>query len=630
MSNIPTSNNNCVALSPKLDAFDNIFVGDTEYRLDSRGLPIPVGLVVIEMRSGEELVLDRRQLLALRRLPFDGSKRSLFVAFNASAEMLSFLQLGLSLPVNVIDPFILTAALTNGSKQWPHRKFRPGLLTALQLFGLRGIESEEKKAMVELILSKDTYTPEEWTLISTYCRSDVVATCALLLTQIDQIDLHLSLHWGRFMKTIARQEQLGLPVDTLELERFNSNWPALKLDAIRRYGVEHFYDGTHFVEQRLEDYVLARGWVDWPRTPTGKLETKQATIGRQAELHPELQPLAHVRSALTDLRLSNLINSVGSDGYARCALRPFHTITGRNQPQARDRIFLPALPSWLHGLLKPPLGFALLELDWATQEVGIMAALSGDPNMIADYMKGDCHTAFAVRAALIDTEIDEETRAEIRNKQAKPVVLGSNYGMTAYGIRAKTKRSLDWCRHIYRQHHVIYSVFHSWLDDVVTQARFDQHIESVNGWPLCVHGDTSDGTLLNFPAQSGGADMMRHAAIASTEQGIPVCCSVHDSFKVLAPIGDVERISGQMDVIMRSAGAVITGSFEIPAELKSVVCYPDRQASVWTAKDKGLRMWVEIQGRLGSGELPEISQDQAQEDQIRDDEDAEANTSKAG
>ena len=57
--------------------------------------------------------------------------------------------------------------------------------------------------------------------------------------------------------------------------------------------------------------------------------------------------------------------------------------------------------------------------------------------MIADYLAGDCHTGFALRAALITAETDEEEQALIRNKQAKPVVLGSNYGMSAYGIRGR-------------------------------------------------------------------------------------------------------------------------------------------------------------------------------------------------
>jgi len=309
---------------------------------------------------------------------------------------------------------------------------------------------------------------------------------------------------------------------------------------------------------------------------------------------------------MTDLRMSKIANSIGADGYARCPLRPFSTITARNAPGARDKSFIPALPAWLSGVLRPPPGFALLDFDWVTQEVGIMAALSRDANMIADYRAGDCHTAFAIRASLSDADTDEETRAIIRNKQAKPVVLGSNYNMGPYGIRAKTKRSLDWCRHIYRQHRVIYSTFHAWIDDVVTQARFDQRLTSVNGWPLEVHSGTRDGTLMNYPAQSSGSDLMRHAAIAAVESGIAVCCSVHDSFKVLAPLESVKRTVKDMDEIMRAAGAAITGSFEIPAEIKLPVRSPQRQADLWTSKDKGFRTWVEIQARLGSGELPEV------------------------
>jgi DNA polymerase-1 len=293
---------NSVALSPELDRFDEINIGDFEYRLDRNGLPIPVCMVSIELRTGREVVLSREQLLAERRAPFDTGTRSLFGAFNANADLLCFLRLGWPMPAHVIDPFVLTAALTNGTRQWPHR-FRPGLLTALKLFGLEGIESEEKKATVELILANETYTNEQWTQIATYCRSDVVATCALLLEQLDKVDLGLALHWGRFQKAVAIQEQLGLPVDVIELDRLLTNRGALKRDAIRRYGVEYFYDGTRFVEQRLEDLILRNGWdTDWPRTPMGKFETKLQTITRRAEQHPDLKPLSHVRSVLCDLR----------------------------------------------------------------------------------------------------------------------------------------------------------------------------------------------------------------------------------------------------------------------------------------------------------------------------------------
>ena len=425
-----------------------------------------------------------------------------------------------------------------------------------------------------------------------------------------------ALHWGKFQKAVARQEQLGLPVDVVDLDRFVANWTALRLDAIARHDVGRFYNGIHFKEEQLEALIEERGWAqEWPRTPTGKFETKTATIGRQAERHPELKPLAELRGRMTDLRMTNLRNSIGADGYARCPLRPFSTVTSRNAPSGRDKSFLPALPAWLHGFQKPPPGFALIEADWSTQEVGLMAAFSGDSNMIADFLAGDCHTAFALRAALITAETDEEERTLIRSKQAKPVVLGSNYGMSPYGISAKTKRSLDWARHIHRQHREVYRTFHQWLDDVVTQARFDRRIVSANGWPLEVHEKTRDTSLMNYLAQTGGADAMRHAAIALTESGVAVCCSVHDSFKVLAPLDRLERTISDVTEIMYEAGAAITGSFGIPAKVKTPVRAPARQADLWTAADKGLGTWIELHARLDSGQLLTIS------DEDDDDED---------
>ena len=159
-------------------------------------------------------------------------------------------------------------------------------------------------------------------------------------------------------------------------------------------------------------------------------------------------------------------------------------------------------------------------------------------------------------------------------------------------------------------------MFHQWLDDVVTQARFDRRLVSANGWPIEVHDETRDTALMNYPAQSGGADAMRHAAIALTESGIAVCCSVHDSFKVLAPLDQLERTIRDATEIMHEAGRAITGSFGIPAKVKAPVRAPARQADLWTAADKGLRTWIELHARLDSGQLPTISnEDDGDEDE---------------
>ena len=235
--------------------------------------------------------------------------------------------------------------------------------------------------------------------------------------------------------------------------------------------------------------IEARHW-DWPHTEHGRPGLKRKTLAQQARRYPELKPLVRLRDNIAELRISKLANTVGADGFSRCPMLPFWTRTSRCQPSARDKVFLPSLPSWLHGLLRPPPGFALVELDWSGQEYAIMAALSGDPNMIADYQSGDPHWAFGVRAGLVAADANKADHKEFRDKIMKPVTHGQNYGMTAYGIAAKTGRSLLWSRDAHARHRQTYPVFHRWLGDMVAQAKFDGVMVTPFGWPMAVIAET--------------------------------------------------------------------------------------------------------------------------------------------
>ena len=208
------------------------------------------------------------------------------------------------------------------------------------------------------------------------------------------IDLPRALHRGRYMMAVARQERCGLPIDVEYLAQLVAHWERLQLHFIARDDEFGLYEGTSFREQRMWDLIAARNW-DWPLTAHGRPELKIKTLARQARRYPELKPLVRLRNNIAELRISKLANTVGADGFSRCPMLPFWTRTSRCQPSARDKVFLPSLPSWLHGLLRPPPGFALVELDWSGQENAIMAALSGDPGMIADYRSGDPHWASA-------------------------------------------------------------------------------------------------------------------------------------------------------------------------------------------------------------------------------------------
>ena len=94
--------------------FRQIWCVDFEFRAHSGERPWPVCMVARELRSGRELRLWREELLALSSAPFDTGPEALVVAYLASAELGCFLELGWSMPANVLDLYVEHRVATNG------------------------------------------------------------------------------------------------------------------------------------------------------------------------------------------------------------------------------------------------------------------------------------------------------------------------------------------------------------------------------------------------------------------------------------------------------------------------------------------------------------------------------------
>ena len=62
---------------------------------------------------------------------------------------------------------------------------------------------------------------------------------------------------------------------------------------------------------------------------------------------------------------------------------------------------------------------------------------------------------------------------------------------------------------------------------------------------------------MNFPMQANGAEMMRLAAIASTEAGVEVCAPVHDAFLITAPLDQLDADVALMRELMSRAGRAL-------------------------------------------------------------------------
>src|SRR5262249_9176145 len=155
----------------------------------------------------------------------------------------------------------------------------------------------------------------------------------------------------------------------------------------RRYGL---FVGESFINMRFGEWLQEQG-IPWPYYPSGQPMLHARLFRDMAAAYPQLGPLHQLRQSLGKMRLTRL--AIGADGFNRCALRPFRSVSGRNQPSNSAFIFGPA--SWFRSLIKPPPGYAIAYCDWGAQEIAIGAALSGDEGMIAGYRNGDPHVDFA-------------------------------------------------------------------------------------------------------------------------------------------------------------------------------------------------------------------------------------------
>jgi DNA polymerase family A len=570
-------------------AYRNIVVADFEFEFGGHASfedasrsgerPRPVCMVAKELRSGKTWRVFRGEFGAAP--PFPIGADSLFVAFYASAELGCFRALGWPVPARILDLFTEFRDRTNGLPT----PAGSGLIGALVYFGLDHIGATEKDDMRLLILRGGPWSEKERKDILDYCESDVTPLERLLPAMLPAIDLPRALLRGRYMAAAAAMEWHGVPIDVQALELLRKHWTdiqdALIADIDSAFGV---YDGRTFKADRFEKLLVRLG-IPWARLESGRLDLSDDTFREAAKAWPIISPLRELRSALSDLRLSDL--AVGRDGRNRTILSAFRSRTGRNQPSNSKFIFGPSV--WLRGLVKPPPDHGLAYVDWSVQEFAIAAKLSGDAAMLAAYESGDPYLAFGKQIGALPTDANKVSHADAR-QLFKQVVLGIGYGMEAETLARRIGRPTIVARDLIRAHHETYRTSWRWSDAAVDCAMLHGKINTVFGWHLHIGENSNPRSLRNFPMQANGAEMLRIACCLATERGVEVCAPVHDAVLICAPLDRLDADIEQMRGTMAEASRAVLDGFEIRTDAKSVK-YPDRFMD-----ERGRVMWQKVTG----------------------------------
>jgi hypothetical protein len=537
---------------------------DFEFGAKPGERPAPVCLVAHELFSGQRWRLWADQFGS--EPPFPTGPDVLVVAFYASAELGCYRVLNWPMPERILDLFTEFRDRTNGLET----PSGSSLLGALTYFGLDSMGATEKKEL-QVSIGNNTwqgrFTQEE---ILDYCEIDTAALRRLLPVMLPRIDLPRALLRGRYMAAAAAMEHTGVPIDLPTLELLREHWLGIQEELITAIDADYgVYEGRTFKTDRWEQ-LLARHNIPWQRTGTGALSLTDDVFRQAAKTYPIVSPIRELRSALSELRLADL--AVGADARNRTILSAFRSRTGRNQPSSSKYIFGNAV--WLRGLIKPPGGHGIAYIDYAQQEFGIAAALSGDPAMQAAYLSGDPYLAFAKQAGAVPPDATKETHGPTR-ELFKTCALGVLYGMAEAALAMRIGQSVIVARDLLRAHRETYRRFWEWSDAAVDFAMLTGSLHTSLGWHIHVGGNVNPRSLRNFPMQANGAEILRLACCLATEGGIEVCGPVHDALLICAPLERLEAEIARTQAIMTGAGRVVLKGFELRTDA-TPVRYPDR------------------------------------------------------
>ena len=327
---------------------------------------------------------------------------------------------------------------------------------------------------------------------------------------------------------LSRMEANGVRIDTHNLQQISEEFGG----EIRKIE-ERIYElaGTPFniaSPKQLGEVLFERLKIDEKakKTKTGQYATGEEVLQKLSHKHPIIQMILDYRS-FTKLKstyldaLPALVNP--KDGLIHTSYNQAVTATGRlssNNPNLQNipvrtekgreirRAFVPRSEQ-----------YTLLAADYSQIELRIIAHLSQDPAMVADFNLGhDIHAATAAKVFHVPmSEVTKEQRS-----RAKAVNFGIIYGMSAFGLAERMELSRSEAADIIKKYFEEYAGIRAYMDRSIALARERGYAETILGrrrYLRDINGSNSvvrgfaERNAINAPIQGSSADMIKIAMI---------------------------------------------------------------------------------------------------------------------
>ena len=207
----------------------------------------------------------------------------------------------------------------------------------------------------------------------------------------------------------------------------------------------------------------------------------------------------------------------------------------------------------------------LLSADYSQIELRIIAALSGEENMIKAFQNNeDIHKSTA--AKVFNVPLEEVTKEQRSN--AKTVNFGIIYGVSAFGLSNQTSLSRKESADLIEAYYATYPKLKSYMSSQVDFARANGYVQTVLGRRRYLRDINSANTVVksgaernavNAPIQGSAADIIKiaminiHKKLADENWKSKMLLQVHDELVFDVHNDELEKIQPMIKFEMENA-----------------------------------------------------------------------------
>jgi DNA polymerase-1 len=389
------------------------------------------------------------------------------------------------------------------------------------------------------------------------------------------------------VEVLKGMEQEGIAIDSEGLLEYSKELEASLIDldtSIKQEaGMEFNIDSPRQLGQVLFDHMEIT--TKAKKTKTGQYATGEDVLQKLKHTHAivpmilEYRQLRKLKNTYVD-PLPTLVDKV--DGRIHTSYMQTVAATGRLSSHNPNLQNIPIRSDKGKEIRKSFVSrgpeYKLMAADYSQIELRIIAALSGDANMIEAFKSGqDIHASTA--AKVFHVSLDEVTREQ--RSSAKAVNFGIIYGQSAFGLAQNLGISRKEAKAIIDAYFSQYPTIKGYMDAAVSKAREQGYVETImqrrrylkdiNSANAVVRG-FAERNAVNAPIQGSAADIIKMAmigvdgAMKEAKMKSKMLLQVHDELVFDVHVSEIDQLQKLVKDEMESAVELV-----VPMEVEMEV-----------------------------------------------------------